>query len=208
VAFVILLSLINAIVSCWFTKLAMELKYGLLRTTSYESFWFLVRFLGCGLLVNVIFLSVGLVIVFALSPLIYPVSPIAEKATIGFAFVVFIPAFVALMALTLFWSFWRHAYRSVLGEIASAVAAYGWRAYKFFGLIMIIRLAANVSALTVLRVPIQYWVRIAVVIVIMTAVTMLVRGLRFEFVAAETLRPQERAEIRSSTGDDVVERRP
>jgi hypothetical protein len=175
------LTIVNAFLSCWFTSVAFDIRGLDGRRLQTPFLSYVVRAFVFQAAVNVLLGAIGLALVWMASSLLFPVSPFAEKAVVLLLAILALPLVVMLFSFSLYWAFCHDRYADIGRAVFESVRTIGGRAYWFFGLTIGTRLGGAIAAILILRTPIPYPLQIAAVAVIVAAIGMLLRGVKFEY---------------------------
>jgi hypothetical protein len=143
---------------------------------------FVATFLTLKMIIYISFEIFGLVVCFTASLLIYPTFPRGEKIVILFVVSAVYPAFITLIDFTLYWSCCKDSFAHTVRAVSQAFREHAGRSYFFFLSTGVFGIASGLLLpIFVLRSPLPYVARILGVSLIIAAVTMWLRGVRFEY---------------------------
>lgn len=170
----------QAVLGCWFTRSAFRIEEGPERTVGGFA-RYLARYLLTASLVAMGFAAGAFLAAFLLAAIVFPVSPVAEKAIFLLAAAAGMPALAVLFSFATYWLYVRPSLPDAYRAIASSLLDYGLKAYGFFTFTVVLRLIGVMAWYAILSSPIAYPVRLLLAAIILAAVTMFLRGIRFEF---------------------------
>lgn len=175
-------SLLNALIGCWFTERAFEIRGYQNFDPAFAKFMqYVLRFLLFEFGVVILFVGFGVVVAWITSSVLYPLSPWLERGILLSLFLVTYPLFVMLVQLSLFWSRLKESQAQIAHATISALKALGLKGYWFFALTTAARIIAVSLSLLMLRSALPEVVRAAMVAFIITLVAIVLRGVRFQF---------------------------